>query len=132
MAPPYWRTSTYELSFGACDGPLAHRLVPSCRRVEVTVAPQFHRSQPGQAPPEVRVFAVEGNGGVEAADLRQRLAPDRKIASVEHDADPEHVFDQHVGEGADGEIVRPQEQPASPVPVEESIVALAQPNRAAW
>src|SRR6185503_330199 len=62
---------------------LPHRHVAARGGVEVAVVKEADLADRIQAAAQVRVLAVEFDGGVEAADARERLAANSEIAPVE-------------------------------------------------
>src|SRR5262245_65340881 len=78
------------------DSALPHRPVPPGRRPEPTVVCDLDRAMRRQPPAEIRIFAVEFDRRVEAANAVQHIPPDREIPSVEHGADPERPVDEEM------------------------------------
>src|SRR5262249_20071726 len=100
---------------------LAHRAIAARGRPDPAVAAQRDAADRRQPPAEVRVFAMELDRTVEAADLGERVASDGEVAAIQNRADPERVVQQNVGWGRHAPVVRAHESTAAEVPVVEAV-----------
>ncbi len=73
-----------------------------------------HGKQPA---PKVRVFSVELDRRVEAADRGQRLAPHGEVAAVEDRPDAQQMLDEELRGGGQRDVVCANQHPPPPVPV---------------
>src|SRR5688572_7932392 len=99
------------------DRPLSHRDIAAGGGVEPAVVEQADPADGEQPAPDIGVFAVELDRGVEPADAIERLATDREVPAVEDGADPEQMLDQQLGDRREGEVVAANEETSPPVPV---------------
>ncbi len=127
-----WRTiSAREVADVEAEHPaLAERDVAPRRRVEIAVVGEHDITRLEQAAPDVGVFAVELDRGVEPADALERAAACREVAAVEDGAAAEQVLHQRLRERSERVVVGAHQQAAPQIPVIEPVRAGQRHERA--
>ena len=95
----------------------AHRDVPPRGGMQPAVMEETDLPHGKQPAPKVRVFSVELDRRVEAADRGQRLAPHGEVAAVEDRPDAQQMLDEELRGGGQRDVVCANQHPPPPVPV---------------
>src|SRR5262245_28086638 len=88
---------------------LAHGPIPTSGGPDPPLAADRAASDRREPPPEIRVFAVEFDRPVEAADRRERAGTHREVATVQNRAQFQPAMDEQMRRRRDQNVVQPNQ-----------------------